>query len=45
MHIPYGFQDGSRRQGSESQEHGKLCDRGVGKCSQQRGNLKDDGYK
>ncbi|WP_448511148.1 hypothetical protein [Photorhabdus sp. MH8.4] len=29
-YIPYGFQDGSRRQGSE--------------CSQQRGNLKDNGY-
>ncbi|WP_207631818.1 hypothetical protein [Photorhabdus sp. RW14-46] len=29
-YIPYGFQDASRRQGSE--------------CSQQRGNLKDNGY-
>ncbi|WP_165577521.1 hypothetical protein [Photorhabdus sp. RW14-46] len=30
--------------GVNPREHGKLCDRGVGKCSQQRGNLKDDGY-
>ncbi|MDB6368396.1 hypothetical protein PH242_12080 [Photorhabdus bodei] len=28
--------------GANPREHRKLCDRG--ECSQQRGNLKDDGY-
>ncbi len=33
--------------GVNPREHSKLCDRGdrVSECSQQRGNLKDDGYK
>ncbi|MCC8373141.1 hypothetical protein GPY37_08425 [Photorhabdus kayaii] len=62
--IPYGFQDGSRRQGSESPGAYTLwisrCiaaarERipgsienyvtGVSECSQQRSNLKDDGYR
>ncbi|NDL47575.1 hypothetical protein [Photorhabdus laumondii] len=38
--IPYGFQDASRRQGSESPDYVT----GVRECSQQRGNLKDNGY-
>ncbi|MCZ1250554.1 MULTISPECIES: hypothetical protein [unclassified Photorhabdus] len=49
FYIPYGFQDGSRRQGSESPGVGSIDNyvtgvTGVSECSQQRSNLKDNGY-
>ncbi|WP_167405292.1 hypothetical protein [Photorhabdus bodei] len=42
--IPYGFQDASRRQGSESPGAIDNYVTGVSECSQQRGDLKDNGY-
>ncbi|NDL00872.1 hypothetical protein [Photorhabdus bodei] len=42
--IPYGFQDASRR--LRERIPGSIDNdvTGVSECSQQRGNLKDDGY-
>ncbi|MER2472019.1 hypothetical protein [Photorhabdus laumondii] len=42
--IPYGFQDASRRQ--RERIPGSIANyvTGVSECSQQRGNLKDNGY-
>ncbi len=42
--YPMDFKMHRDGKGANPREHSKLCD-GVSECSQQRGNLKDDGYK
>ncbi|MDB6369404.1 MULTISPECIES: hypothetical protein [Photorhabdus] len=40
--YPMDFKMHRDGKGANPREHRELCDRG--ECSQQRGNLKDDGY-